>query len=448
MQDSWQRLMSDSISWQKTLKNSHKLQSQWHVVSIRYNEMINHLTPKVGFEGTPKLGPYWKSQPGTYNVNKDGVDIRIESVNKDNSHSWVRIQHGLNKLVTDLRIKEDDDNEQETSEMQFDDFSLTTNVFAFSCPSRAKAKPQRRTPASSSTRTVPIGERKWIDIEPENYSPIACPVWKRLSTLLRQCHLLRDDDVAIEFYLYSGLMTCGSTMAKGGGNMKRFQYWTDPSGQEINSLSPSSSRSFRTQSHWSFITGQSFNSKQFLRVHLSHRMCDQFTLHHEFRIDTRRTKNLEKTDGILHVCGSFEQRKQRSGCNLPGSTASCLVPSEEAEETSKHGVLGRHQTCSKERIEVLSDAIERSHPLRHAPSLLYPESYYDGNWRNHIRESICVNSTSSEDFLYRQWNDRIGSILFECSGNRQTCLTWLRKHQCENMETCFQLCASVCWTFR
>ena len=33
------------------------------------------------------------------------------------------------------------------------------------------------------------------------------------------------------------------------------------------------------------------------------------------------------------------------------------------EETSKHGVLGRYQTCSKERIKVLSDAIKRHHPL-------------------------------------------------------------------------------------
>ena len=33
---------------------------------------------------------------------KYGVEIRIESVNNDNSHSWVRIYHGLNKLVTDL----------------------------------------------------------------------------------------------------------------------------------------------------------------------------------------------------------------------------------------------------------------------------------------------------------------------------------------------------------
>ena len=36
-------------------------------------------------------------------------------------------------------------------------------------------------------------------------------------------------------------------------------------------------------------------------------MCNQFTLHREFRIDTRRTKFEQKTDGILYVCGSYEQ---------------------------------------------------------------------------------------------------------------------------------------------
>ena len=46
------------------------------------------------------------------------MEIRIESVDKDNSHSWVRITHGLNKLVTDLSNKEDDNNEQETSEIK------------------------------------------------------------------------------------------------------------------------------------------------------------------------------------------------------------------------------------------------------------------------------------------------------------------------------------------
>ena len=64
----------------------------------------------------------------------------LNLVNKDNSHSWVRISHGLNKLVTDL-INKENDNEQETSEMQFEDCALKTNVLAFASRSKAEAKP-------------------------------------------------------------------------------------------------------------------------------------------------------------------------------------------------------------------------------------------------------------------------------------------------------------------
>ena len=60
----------------------------------------------------------------------------------------------------------------------------------------------------------------------------------------------------------------------------------------------------------------------------------------------------------------------------------------------KHGVLGRHRTCSKE-IQVLSNTIERHHPLRHTPSLLHPENYYDENWRNQKRECFRVTPASS-----------------------------------------------------
>ena len=35
----------------------------------------------------------------------------------------------------------------------------------------------------------------------------------------------------------------------------------------------------------------------------------------------------------------------------------------------------------------------------YTPSLLYPESYPDGNCRNHIRKSISITSTVSEDFV-------------------------------------------------
>ena len=58
----------------------------------------------------------------SYLQGKYGVEIRIESVNKDNSRSWVRISHGLNKLVTDLSNKKYDVNEQETSETKTETF--------------------------------------------------------------------------------------------------------------------------------------------------------------------------------------------------------------------------------------------------------------------------------------------------------------------------------------
>ena len=156
--------------------------------------------PKGWIRGNTKIGPVL--EVATSNLQgKYGVEIRIESLNRDNSHSWVRISHGLNKLVTDLsNNKENDNNEQETSEMQFENFALKSNVLAFASGSKAKAKPQRRTPASSSTRTLHIQERKWTDVEPEDYSPVAYPVSKQLSTLLRHGHLPREDDGAIEFW--------------------------------------------------------------------------------------------------------------------------------------------------------------------------------------------------------------------------------------------------------
>ena len=65
---------------------------------------------------------------------------------------------------------------------------------------KAKAKPRRHTSACSSTRTAPIGERIWTDIEPGTQSNLAYPVSKQLSTLLRHGQLPREEDGAIEFW--------------------------------------------------------------------------------------------------------------------------------------------------------------------------------------------------------------------------------------------------------
>ena len=114
-------------------------------------------------------------------------------MNKDNSHSWVRISDGLNKLVTNLIDKEYDDNEQETTEAK-------TEVFSFASRSKAKAKPRRLNSVRSSLKTLSIRERIWAEIEPGAQFDQAHPVVKRLNTLLRHGELPREEDGAVEFW--------------------------------------------------------------------------------------------------------------------------------------------------------------------------------------------------------------------------------------------------------
>ena len=148
--------------------------------------------------------------------------------------------HGLNKLVTNLNNKEQDDNEQENSEMQFEEYALKLNAGDFASRSKAKAKPQKRDSASSSTRTMPIGEKTWTDVEPWKYS---LSVSKKPIHFLRHGSLPRDNDGAIEFWriedhLQNHFMFCHhwseekwkNSMAGGGGQKKRFQYCSDSSG--------------------------------------------------------------------------------------------------------------------------------------------------------------------------------------------------------------------------
>ena len=139
--------------------------------------------PKGWIRGNTKIGPVLEVTICCLH-GKYGVEIRIMSMNKDNSHSWARMSHGLNKLVTNLN-----NNQQETSEVQFEEYALRLNASDF-------AKPQRREPARSSTRTTPFGERTWTDVEPGEYSISDYQVSKKLNHLLRHGRIQREDDGA------------------------------------------------------------------------------------------------------------------------------------------------------------------------------------------------------------------------------------------------------------
>ena len=146
--------------------------------------------PKGWIQGNTKIGPVLEVTT-SYLQGKHGVEIRIESLNKDNSHSWVRISHSLNKFVTDLI--DNDYNEQETLQRR-------RKYLRFQADQRLKQKKRRTSIACSSLRTVPILERTWIDIEPGAQFDQAHPVAKIINNLFRRGGSPREEDGAIEFW--------------------------------------------------------------------------------------------------------------------------------------------------------------------------------------------------------------------------------------------------------
>ena len=91
---------------------------------------------------------------------KHGIEIRIWSVAQDNAQSWVRISYGTNKYVVDSNH-----NNTEVLADPHEEQASQSSVKVIAARSKAKAKPQKRETAELPS-TIPMNERKWIDIEP------------------------------------------------------------------------------------------------------------------------------------------------------------------------------------------------------------------------------------------------------------------------------------------
>ena len=151
--------------------------------------------PKGWIQGNTKIGPVLEVTTSSLH-GKHGVEIRIWSLNEDNTHSWVRISHGSNKFVMDSN-----NNDIEVPQDQPEEQALQLDVKGFACRSKAKAKPQRREPANYSSSIIPMNARNWIDTEPGNHSLSAYEVSKKVIYLLRHSQLVqRENDEAVHFW--------------------------------------------------------------------------------------------------------------------------------------------------------------------------------------------------------------------------------------------------------
>ena len=150
--------------------------------------------PKGWIQGNMRTGPVLEVTTSFQHF-KYGIEIRIESVNKDSSHSWVRISYGTVKYVIDSIEEENSEIPADPQEEQ----TPQTSTSMVAARSKAQAKPQPREFAET-TATIPIHQRRWIDIEPSKQDLASYDLSKKVINLLRHNQTLqREEDGAIEF---------------------------------------------------------------------------------------------------------------------------------------------------------------------------------------------------------------------------------------------------------
>ena len=82
--------------------------TQFNIVACREHTLPREdesSQPKGWIQGNTKIGPVLEVAT-SYVHRKYEVDIRIMSLNRDDTHSWVRISHGSNKFVMNLNNNE------------------------------------------------------------------------------------------------------------------------------------------------------------------------------------------------------------------------------------------------------------------------------------------------------------------------------------------------------
>ena len=193
---------------------------------------------KGWIQGNMRIGPVLEVTTSFQHF-KHGFEIRIWSVNQDNSQSWVRISYGTIKYVVDSI----QDNTEIPADPQEDQVPQTS-MKVVAAISKAKAKPQPRE-VVGTTATIPMHERRWIDIEPSEQNLASYDLSKKVISLLRHNQTLqREQDGALEFYKikfylrnhHSQIQVWSddrwkACLAAGGGSKRRYQYCSDDSGR-------------------------------------------------------------------------------------------------------------------------------------------------------------------------------------------------------------------------
>ena len=169
--------------------------------------------PKGWIRENTEFGPVLEVTT-SYHQGRSGIEIKVDSLSGDGSHSWMMIFNGLDKFVRKM-----------TERTQIRDDTLDAGTGRPVAKSR-RPKQTSVSMSSSVRATIPIHERKWIDVEPVKYDSHGS--------------LPREEDGAVELRILAPMFASrfGSSphwsvrlwlghLQRGGGPKKRFQCCLD-----------------------------------------------------------------------------------------------------------------------------------------------------------------------------------------------------------------------------
>ena len=177
-----------------------------------------------------------------YRDDRYSVEFQVPSLFRDDTVSWIRSVNVVDRYVTESMstVREDD---------------------TASGKPMAKARPRQKPTVTLTSVSIPVLERKWIDITQRSYDQKCHEVSKAITRLLRhdesvprgidgaihysdiieECRKKKFDD-ASQWLLEDWI----SKLAKGGGAKKKFQYCVNPnSSNRLIPVPSSNSRTFR-----------------------------------------------------------------------------------------------------------------------------------------------------------------------------------------------------------
>ena len=358
--------------------------------------------PQGWIRGNTRIGPILEITTSFQHF-KFGVEVRIQSVNEDNSHSWVRISYGTVRYVNNY-IKY---NTQNLADLQEEE-ECTNKLRNGCCQIESKSK--------ASTERI-----YWHDDHPIKWKSMdwhwtikarsrVYNLSKKVINLLRHNQKLhREEDGAIQFYkIKFHLRDHHSQIQKWSDLWLACLFQAEDPNEDISIALITWDQSFISVLFKDILGTVSLILRYQTTYWLDLEYFLTFTMWEAILIFTQlsawtgtwRPEFEQKTICVLLACWSKRRRPQRSKEYWLLCSASCPIRAKHLETASGYGILDWSWSWNHQRrIEVLSNTIERNYSSRDTSSKLHSKSWKIEKLRKMIWKAIIVSSPITEDLF-------------------------------------------------